>query len=154
MRERVIGLHVGQLVIVVVVAVSATALLLVPRREAAGDKQMHGLAAWRLQERLDSLYGDGYLAGRIRRLTSPREPSRDDPLEAALSADEQHDLQSIHLVSLYLKEAAKRDAAAVRLALLSAAIVAVFVLSLWVLWVWFGGRDKPAERDTKREGSA
>jgi len=141
LRHRIRGFHVGQLVIVVFVGALAAALLLSARRKAVGDKGLYEWVSGRLQERIDSLYGNGYLRRRLRRLNEPRDTS--DPLTQVLDPlDEQHDLESIPLVSEYRRNAAGRDKAAVRVGLLDAAMVVVFGVPLWILWVWFDGRQR------------
>ncbi len=90
----------------------------------------------------------------MRRLHSSDKPSDNPFVRAVEEVDEQYDLPSMHLVSLYLKDAAKRDDATVRLVLLDAAIAAVVGPSLWIVWVWFGGRTKPGGPATKSEASA
>jgi len=153
-REGVIGLHVGQVVIVALVATVVTGLLLGARRTAAGRERYYRVSAQELQARIDSLYGG---ARRLRRLGARPTPSG-SPVAASIrqmldSADERYDVPSLPLVSRYLSDAGERDSAALNVILLNAAIVAVVGFSLWVIWVWFGGRTKPGGSATRSEAS-
>lgn len=141
-RERIRHLQIEQFALVVFVAVVGAGLLLSARRVVASDGRKYTDLARELRERIDSLYGDGYLDRRLSRLTGIHESSgnrlADSVRSDVASRDEKYDSASARLVVLYLENVPKRDATTLGVILADILIALVIVLLMSVVWIRFG----------------
>ncbi len=141
LKETIQRLHVGQLVIVALVAAGAVGLLLPARARAKRDKNLSDWVASAFERRGDSLYGAGYLRARAQ----CAEPERVDTAVDRFAwldpcADETKFVASRAMVSQYKENAAEGSDALLRLIVLDGAILLITALPIGILWAWFDGR--------------